>query len=109
MIYFKCGSESTVLSPKDLEAGLHSALDKIGVRKKILVVPPDITRYHSRAGDLTALTYQYYNDELKDVLPALGTHSPMTDQDLNIMYKGVPKGLFRVHNWRKDVVTVGTL
>ena len=109
MIYYKYGSETTILSPKDLEMGLYSALDKLGVRKKVLVVPPDITRYHSRAGDLTAMIYQYYRDALKDVLPALGTHSPMTEHDLNIMYKGVPKELFRVHNWRKDVVTVGTV
>jgi nickel-dependent lactate racemase len=109
MIYFKSGSENTVLSPKDLEMGLYSALDKLGVRKKVIVVPPDITRYHSRAGELTAMIYQYYKDALKDVLPALGTHSPMPDHDLDIMYKGVPKELFRVHNWRTDVVTVGTV
>jgi nickel-dependent lactate racemase len=109
MIYFKAGSENTVLSPKDLEMGFFSALDKLGIRKKVLVVPPDITRYHSRAGDLTALIYNYYKAGLKDILPALGTHSPMSDQDLNIMYKGSPKELFRDHNWRKDVVTVGTV
>lgn len=109
MIYFKSGSENTVLSPKDLESGLYSALDKLGIRKKVIVVPPDITRYHSRAGELTALIYNYYKAELKDILPALGTHSPMSDLDLNIMYKGSPKELFRDHNWRKDVVTVGTV
>ena len=109
MIYFKSGSENTVLGPKDLETGLYSALDKLGVRKKVIVVPPDITRYHSRAGDLTAMIYQYYKDALKDILPALGTHAPMPDHDLDIMYKGVPKELFRVHNWRTDVVTVGTV
>jgi len=109
MIYFKSGSENTVLSPNDLEHGLYSALEKLGHKKKVLVVPPDITRFHSRAGDLTGMIYHYYKDALKDVLPALGTHSPMTDHDLNIMYKGVPKELFRVHNWREDVVTVGTV
>lgn len=109
MIYFKSGSENTVLSPKDLETGLYSALDKLGVREKVIVVPPDITRYHSRAGDLTAMIHKYYRDALKDILPALGTHAPMPAHDLNIMYKGVPKELFRVHNWRRDVVTVGTV
>ena len=33
----------------------------------------------------------------------------MTDTQIDEMYKGVPKSLFRVHNWRKDVVTVGTI
>jgi hypothetical protein len=55
MIYYKSGSESTVLGPNDLEYGLYSALVKIGPRKKVLAIPPDFTRFHSRAGDLTTL------------------------------------------------------
>src|SRR5664279_310700 len=109
MIYFKSGSENTVLTSKDLEAGIISALEKLGIRKKVLVVPPDCTRFHSRAGELTSFIYKYYKDSLKDILPALGTHSPMTDLQLNDMFRGVPKSLFRVHDWRKDVVTVGTV
>ena len=109
MIYYQSGSENTILKPKDLEFGLYSALAKIGKRKKVLVVPPDFTRFHSRAGDLTSLIYNYYKDGLKDILPALGTHSPMSDQELDLMYKGVPKSLFRIHDWRKDVVTIGTV
>ena len=109
MIYYKSGSENTVISPKDLEMGLYSALDKLGLRKKVLVVPPDFTRFHSRSGDLTYLAFRYYNDHLADILPALGTHAPMTDQELELMFKGVPKKLFRIHDWRRDVVTVGTV
>jgi nickel-dependent lactate racemase len=109
MIYFKSGSETTVLNSKDLESGIILALEKLGVRKKVLVVPPDCTRFHSRAGELTSYIYRYYKDSLKDILPALGTHSPMTDIQLDKMYKGVPKSLFRVHDWRKDVVTTGTI
>jgi nickel-dependent lactate racemase len=109
MIYFKQGSENTVLSSKDLEEGIISALDKLGTRKKVLVVPPDCTRFHSRAGELTSIIYRYYQDNLKDILPALGTHSPMTELQLAEMFVRVPKSLFRVHDWRNDVVTVGTV
>jgi len=109
MIYYKSGSENTVIGPDELQSGLYTALSMLGVRKKVLVVPPDFTRYHSRAGDLTTLVYNYYRDGLKDVLPALGTHAPMSDHNLEVMYKGVPKELFRIHDWRKDVVTVGTV
>jgi nickel-dependent lactate racemase len=109
MIYFKQGSENTVLGSKDLESGIISALDKMGVRKKVLVVPPDCTRFHSRAGEITSIIYRYYQDNLKDILPALGTHSPMTDIQLAEMFVRVPKSLFRVHDWRNDVVTVGTV
>jgi len=109
MIYYQYGSETTVMSPSDLEYGVYAALVKIGQRKKILVVPPDFTRFHSRAGDITTLLYNYFRNSLTDILPALGTHSPMTESEIAEMYKGVPKELFRVHDWRKDVVTVGTV
>jgi nickel-dependent lactate racemase len=109
MIYYSVGSENTVIGLKELEEGLFSALGKLGQRNKVLVVPPDFTRFHSRAGDITTLLYKYYGDSLKDVLPALGTHVPMSMHELDVMYKGVPKDLFRIHDWRNDVVTVGTV
>jgi nickel-dependent lactate racemase len=109
MIYYKNGSENTVLSPEDIKAGLYSAFNKLGIRKKVLVVPPDFTRFHSRAGELTSLTYDHYKGDLKDILPALGTHSPVTSEQMDCMFKGVPKDLFRVHDFRNDVVTIGTI
>jgi hypothetical protein len=33
----------------------------------------------------------------------------MTENEISEMYKGVPKDLFRVHDWRNDVVTAGTV
>jgi len=107
MIYYQSGSENTVIGPNDLEYGIYSALVKLGPRKKVLAVPPDCTRFHSRAGEITTLAYAYYRENLKDVLPALGTHSPMTEKEISDMFKGVPKELFRVHDWRNDVVTAG--
>lgn len=109
MIYYHSGSENTVMGPADLEYGVFSALVKLGPKKKVLAVPPDFTRFHSRAGDITTLIYNYYRENLSDILPALGTHSPMTGSEIAEMYKGVPKELFRVHDWRNDVVTVGTV
>jgi nickel-dependent lactate racemase len=109
MIYFQSGSERSVLTSDDLKKGLTIALEKLGARKNVLVVPPDCTRLHSRAGELTTYIYQYYKDSLKDILPALGTHSPMTDSQIEEMFKGVPKFLFRIHHWRTDVVTAGTV
>jgi nickel-dependent lactate racemase len=107
MIYYQQGSENTVLSNSDLKKGLFSALDKLGKRSKVLAVPPDFTRFHSHAGALTSMVYEYFRDKLTDVLPALGTHSPMTASQINTMFAGVPREIFRVHDWRNDVVTVG--
>lgn len=109
MIYFQSGSENITLSNNDVREALSSALDKLGKRKKVLVVPPDFTRFHSRAGDLTTIIYNYYKENLTDILPALGTHAPMSDKEIEEMFKGVPKDLFRIHDWRNDVVTIGTV
>jgi len=109
MIYYASGSTDTVIGPNELEYGLYSALVKLGPRKKVLVVPPDFTRFHSRSGEITTLVYKYYKENLRDILPALGTHVPMTDSEISEMYRDVPKELFRVHDWRRDVVTAGTI
>ncbi|HUX96410.1 MAG TPA: lactate racemase domain-containing protein [Bacteroidales bacterium] len=109
MIYFQTGSETTDLTQKDLREAVHSALYKLGKREKVLAVPPDFTRYHSRAGDITSIIYDYYKDKLKDILPALGTHAKMSEREIGEMFKGIPPELFRIHNWRNDVVTVGTI
>jgi nickel-dependent lactate racemase len=107
MLYYSRGSEYEQLSDADLEQGLLAALDKLGARKKVLAVPPDLTRLHSQAGKLTEMVWRYYGPKLADVLPALGTHSAMSEQQLQQMFGQVPLELFRVHNWRDDVITLG--
>ena len=109
MLYFERGSPTDTLSNDDLRAGLNTALAKIGVRKRVLVIPPDFTRFHSRAGTLTRLAYDALGANLTDILPALGTHSPMTSEQIHEMFPGVPESLFRVHNWRTGITTVGTV
>jgi nickel-dependent lactate racemase len=73
----------------------------------VLVIPPDFTRFHSQAGVLTKLIYDYYGSHLTDILPALGTHTAMTPEQIAEMFAGVPQDLFRVHNWRTGITTVG--
>jgi nickel-dependent lactate racemase len=109
MLYFSKGSTTIELTSENLKQGLFEALQKIGERKKVLVVPPDYTRYPSRAGELTEYAWQYYGDALTDVLPALGTHSPMTDSQIAHMFGSLPTSLIRIHDWRNDVVTLGTV
>ena len=107
MLYFARGSATAKLSVADLRKGLFQALEQLGPRQRVLVVPPDFTRFHSQAGVLTKLIYDYYGKNLTDVLPALGTHTAMTPGQIAEMYAGVPPRLFRVHNWRTGVATVG--
>lgn len=107
MLYYEIGSENHKLTAADLQEGLNIALKKLGERKKVLVIPPDFTRFHSKAGELTSFAYQYYKDKVADILPALGTHVGMTPNEIDTMFPEVPHELFRVHDWRNDVVTVG--
>ncbi|MGB7769858.1 MAG: D-mannonate epimerase [Verrucomicrobiia bacterium] len=109
MLYFERGSPKDKLSLDDLREGLFQALERLGPRRRVLVVPPDFTRLHSQAGILTKLIHDYYGPRLTDVLPALGTHTPMTPGQIGEMYAGVPPELFRVHNWRTGVANVGAV
>jgi hypothetical protein len=70
-------------------------------------VPPDQSRIHSRSGDLTRYAWEYFGDRLQAVLPALGTHAAMQPDQIARMFGAMPQALFRVHNWRTDVETLG--
>jgi nickel-dependent lactate racemase len=107
MLLYSRGSEIDVLNEEDLRKGLAEAFRKLGTKKKVLAIPPDFTRFHSHAGVLTRLTWEYYKEKLTDILPALGTHAAMTEKEIKTMFGNTPINLFRVHDWRKDVVTLG--
>ncbi len=109
MLYVARGSETTSLSNQEIENLLHEAFSKIGKRKKVLVIPPDITRHHSMAGDITRIAWQHYGKNIDAILPALGTHLPMSTEEKRSMFSDVPLTLFRDHDFRKDIVTIGTV
>ena len=107
MLYYGAGSATTRMTNDDLRSALREALEKIGTKKKVLALPPDITRAHSQAGPITQYAYEYYGAALTDIMPALGTHTAMTDAEREEMFGSTPKELFRVHKFRTDVVTLG--
>jgi len=107
MLLYSRGNVNGDLTDQDLKEGLATALEKLGERKKVLAVPPDFTRFHSRAGKLTGFAWRYYGGRLTDILPALGTHIPMTTDELKEMFGQTPLNLFREHNWRTDLATLG--
>ena len=89
------GRKDSVLSLHDLKSDLFVALRKLGPRNKVLIVPPDFTRVHSRAGLLSRLAWEYYETRVTDVLPAVGTHVSMTDEEIDKMFGRLPRELFR--------------
>jgi nickel-dependent lactate racemase len=107
MLLYSRGSENDVLGHEDLKNGLFEALDQLGQKKKVLALPPDFTRFHSQAGELTRYAWEYYGEKLTDILPAIGTHFPMTSNEITEMFGEIPQSLFREHNWRSDLVKLG--
>ncbi|MBO4561900.1 MAG: DUF2088 domain-containing protein [Bacteroidaceae bacterium] len=107
MLYFARGSETDVITPAQVRGILRDVFQGMGPKKRVLALPPDITRLNSYAGPITEMCYDYFGPALTDVMPALGTHSPMSAQQISQMFGHTPASLFRVHDWRNDVVTVG--
>ncbi len=109
MLYYARGSNTEDISKEEMEGALEQTFKALGPKKKVLVIPPDITRLHSRAGEITNFAWRYFGDRLTDILPALGTHVPLTEAEIERMFGSTPKSLFRVHNWRKDLTTLGVV
>ncbi len=78
--------------------------------KKLLILPPDFTRFHSRAGEITSALVQRLKHRMKiDILPALGTHVAMSAEEISRMFKGCDPGLFHVHDWRHGIRHLGVI
>jgi nickel-dependent lactate racemase len=102
-----------------------------------MLLPPDFTRFHSQAGKISRFICEYYNFVEEDnacndtsgeptgkkqkisksesnptitILPALGTHFPMTKTQIRSMFGdklAEKEDAFLVHDWRKDVDLIG--
>jgi len=89
---------------------LAEALGKLGAGfKKVLLIPPDFTRFNSNAGELSAILYDLLTPEAQvDLIPALGTHFPMAEDEISTMFgEAIPLDRFKVHDWRNDVKHLG--
>ncbi len=109
-IFIQKGGVDCSISDDELRQLVHQTIEKSGkTPKRMLLLPPDHTRLNSRAGRITEMIYEDYHETCAiDIMPALGTHSPMNDAQLEMMFgKKIPKSVFKVHDWRNDVVTLG--
>ena len=105
------GGTDVIIDSNTKKEMLAAALQKRGkIGSKVLVIPPDITRLHSGAGELTQMLYDMLGkDKTFDIMPAIGTHEPLTEAQMNLMYTGIPHNLFKLHDWRNDVVELGVV
>ena len=109
MLSYSRGSKTDKLDFPEIKSALFQVLDNLGPRKKVLAIPPDYTRLHSQAGTLCHYVYEYYGERLTDILPAIGTHAPMTRDEITHMFGKIPHHLFRVHRWREDLKLLGEI
>lgn len=107
MLLFGKGNIDTRIDEVRLKEYIFEILQSLEPRLRVLVIPPDFTRYHSAAGKITQFIYEFYGEKLKAVLPALGTHFPMTEPEIKKMFGDIPRKLFIKHDWRNDVLTLG--
>ena len=79
--------------------------------QKVLLIPPDLTRLHSCAGKITGIYYDLLKSSCQvDIMPALGTHEPMTEQECRFFFGDrIPYQSMIVHDWRRDVVKIGRI
>ena len=80
--------------------------------KKVLLLPPDHTRLNSMAGPITEIVYEKLTADgaIVDIMPTLGTHNAMTKEQLTMMFgTTIPLSAFKVHDWRNDVISKGTI
>ena len=97
---------------------LHALLDQVAqdwviaaAVKRLLLVPPDHTRLHSKAGQITAYLWQQLQSHCSiDIMPALGTHQAMTAMECEWMFgAGVPFDAIQRHQWREQLTKVGEI
>ena len=110
MIFFSEGAAHLTIDRDRISELIDTMLKKLGNLGRVLILPPDFTRYHSYAGEITGMLY----DKLKDssyieIMPTLGTHLPLSEDELNTMYQGIPHEIFKRHDWKNDIIRIGTI
>ena len=100
--------KETGLGEQEIKSAILKSLEGRAL-KKVLILPPDFTRFHSNAGFITNVYYHELIDRGAevDIMPALGTHVPVTRSQWEAMFGDIPYEKMLVHRWRDDVVKLG--
>lgn len=108
------GGSTADVSQDELAAfvrDLAGAVVGTGARS-VLLVPPDQTRLHSRAGEIVAQLVGLLENQVErvDVMPALGTHRPLGPDESRLLFgDAIDPARLLHHRWREDVTTIGEL
>ena len=107
---YKIAAAETGLTNEEIKEVLVKAVEGRNL-KKVLILPPDFTRFHSNAGLITNIYYHMLKEQGVEVeiMPALGTHAPVSESQWQAMFGDIPYEEMIVHNWRTDVVKLGEI
>ncbi len=108
-LFWKADGEEG-LSEEQIREAVRQTLEQAGrPLKRVLIVPPDFTRFHSNAGFIVNCCYHLLEEKgcHADILPALGTHAAMSREQFSAMYGDIPFERMLVHDWRRDVMSLG--
>lgn len=78
--------------------------------RRVLLLPPDLTRAHSGAGKITETIYKAlapYADV--HVIPTLGQHQPHSAEQNRWMFGDIPNERIHIHDWIAGVTRVGVI
>lgn len=77
--------------------------------QKVLLLPPDMSRFHSDAGPITQIIYKMLSPTARiDIMPAIGTHFAMTEEELRDMFgPDIPLECFKAHDWKNEIRVLG--
>jgi nickel-dependent lactate racemase len=113
MLWYSYSNRDEPISQEDKRAAVAAVCSRYERLNTVLIVPPDITRAHSGAGELTCMLVKHITaiepDAHIDILPALGTHFPMTADERAEMFGDLPGHMFREHNWREGLAHLGEI
>lgn len=94
-----------------LEAHVKAVASQFPNVKTVLIIPPDFTRFHSMAGEITKLLYREFSPRsVVRIIPALGTHMPVSEEErLRMFGSEIPSSCFLIHHWQTDTVQLGQI
>ena len=106
--------EARALTDEQIHSAVMRLIEEARTRinrdlKRVLLLPPDLTRAHSGAGKITELLYQALPNVDIAVIPTLGQHVPHTVEENHWMFGSIPSGKIHAHDWRNGVTEVGTI
>ena len=106
--------EGEALSEAQIQSAVERTLEEARKRinkdlKRVLLLPPDLTRAHSGAGRITEMFYKALPGAHVEVIPTLGQHVPHTEAENKWMFGSIPEERIFAHDWRGGVTHVATI